>query len=99
MEATSRIPSALKRNPANNPHAYSRDLLLSLYRPNLEVPEEADLSLTCFYGEVRPPLANIPLSDLEKKLLTMVSINSEVGNRRFNNQNKQQRKPQQDKGM
>jgi hypothetical protein len=63
-----------------------RDFLLNLI--NLEgaqvYPEDLDTSLSCFIDaemENRLPLAHLPLSDMEKKLLSMLSINSDMGRR------------------
>lgn len=50
------------------------------------IPEDLDTSLKCFTApeaENRLPLAHLPLSEIEKKLLSMLSINSEMGRRNF----------------
>lgn len=70
-----------KRNPVDNPYAYSRDLLLNVFSTTLPLPEDIDKSLAAFVSEPRPPLAHLPLSDIEKRVLSMVSINSEATRR------------------
>jgi hypothetical protein len=71
-------------------NVYTRDFMLELFATDYSLPEDADTSLSAYLEEPRPPLANLPLSDLEKRLLSMVSINSE-GNRRNNYQNNKKR--------
>lgn len=80
------------RNPKNNPHLYTRDLILNLYSDQYPFPEDIDQGLAAFVDEPRPPLAHLPLSDIEKRLLNMVSINSE-GNRRNNYANAKPKAP------
>ncbi|KAJ3273316.1 hypothetical protein HDV01_004533 [Terramyces sp. JEL0728] len=72
-----------KRNPVNNPYAYPRDLLLNVFSTTLPLPDDTDKSLAAFVSEPRPPLAHLPLSDIEKKVLSMVSINSEATRRMY----------------
>ena len=74
------LPSGMKRNPNPNPFEISRDALLDFYK-EFDLPAEADSTLDCFVDECRLPLAHLPLSDIEKKLLSLVSINSEAGKR------------------
>ncbi|KAJ3359934.1 hypothetical protein HDU91_004764 [Kappamyces sp. JEL0680] len=67
----SQIPSALKRNPVENPFAYSREFMLNLFdlASGLDsLPDDVDPSLLCWMEEAREPLAMMPLSDTEKKL-------------------------------
>lgn len=68
----SQIPSALKRNPVENPFAYSREFMLNLFdlASGLDsLPDDVDPSLLCWMEEAREPLAMMPLSDTEKKLV------------------------------
>jgi hypothetical protein len=81
------MSSQTKSNLAVKENVYTRDFMLGLFATDYPLPEDADTSLSAYVDQPRPPLANLPLSDLEKRLLSMVSINSE-GNRRNNYQNK-----------
>ncbi|KAJ3323221.1 hypothetical protein HDV06_001988 [Boothiomyces sp. JEL0866] len=72
-----------KRNPVDNPYAYPRDLLLNVFSTTLPLPADTDKSLGAFVLEARPPLAHLPLSDIEKRVLSMVSINSEATRRMY----------------
>ncbi|ORY39377.1 hypothetical protein BCR33DRAFT_720210 [Rhizoclosmatium globosum] len=61
---------------------YSREMLLSLFDPDLQAPPDLDSSLPIFVAETLDPVANLPLSETEKKILALGSVNSEVGSRR-----------------
>jgi hypothetical protein len=81
-----KIPSATKQTEKQ--YVYTRDFLLGLFSTDYPLPGDADTSLSAFVAEPRPPLANIPLSELEKRLLSMVSINSDSNRRNYRDQKK-----------
>jgi hypothetical protein len=85
-EIKPKIPSAAKQTEKQ--YVYTRDFLLGLFSTDYPLPEDADTSLSAFVAEPRPPLANLPLSDLEKRLLSMVSINSDSNRRNYRDQKK-----------
>ncbi|KAL5032691.1 hypothetical protein BDV3_001246 [Batrachochytrium dendrobatidis] len=77
-------------NQTSNPFSFSRDVILGLFRDlNMLKPADFDETLGCFVKEGRDPLANVPLSEHEKKLLSMSSINSEAPMRRPNSSYRQ----------
>jgi hypothetical protein len=57
--------------------------MLDFFSMDYPAPKDTDLTLGAFAKEQRPPLALLPLSESEIRLLNMSSINSE-GNRRTN---------------
>ncbi|KAJ3086378.1 hypothetical protein HK102_013208 [Quaeritorhiza haematococci] len=62
----------------SNPFRYSRELILSLFDPHLPVPADFEAHEHVTSKDPNIPLANIPLSDQEKKLLSLPSVNSDV---------------------
>jgi hypothetical protein len=90
---TKNVPST-PRNLSSNPYFYTRDEILNLYSDDYELPSDVNTSLLAFVVEPRPPLAHLPLSESEKRLLNMVSINSE-GNRRNNYRDQKQKNQRQ----
>eukprot|EP00842_Homolaphlyctis_polyrhiza_P004937 jgi/Hompol1/5444/HPOL_001695-RA len=79
--STSASRTSYMANAAKSPFKYSRDLLLSLFDPALPRPKDFDVERGCFVEEAREPLAHLPLSDTEKKLLSMATINSDATRR------------------
>ncbi|KAH9269447.1 hypothetical protein BASA83_008530 [Batrachochytrium salamandrivorans] len=64
---------------------FPRDVMLSFFQDTSMVrPSDFDDSLGCFVLEGQDPLANLPLSEHEKKLLSLASINSDATTRRPN---------------
>ena len=91
--------STLKRNPQQNEFFYTRDMILNLFSLDCPFPADIDESLDAFVDEPRPPLAHLPLSDIEKRLLSMVTINSEANRRTHNYQNKKRDRPERPQGL
>jgi hypothetical protein len=63
----------------DNNQLYSKEFLLQFYAPSLPIHPGADLTLGATLDPVSdtlPPMANLPLTDLEKKLFSS-SINPE----------------------
>ncbi|KAI8926187.1 hypothetical protein BC831DRAFT_457831 [Entophlyctis helioformis] len=71
----SALPAA---NAIPNPFKYSRDFLLSLFSPDCPLPAVFDTSLGSYNAIAREPLANLPLSEQEKRLLMQANINSDT---------------------
>ncbi|TPX37157.1 hypothetical protein SmJEL517_g01056 [Synchytrium microbalum] len=71
------------RAPAEpNPFRYTRDFMVGLYSPDLPLPDGCDLSDKILASDqILEPMANIPLTETEKKILAAGSINSEVARR------------------
>ncbi|KAJ3416190.1 hypothetical protein HDV05_002835 [Chytridiales sp. JEL 0842] len=63
---------------------YTKEFILSLYNPNLKPPADFDPVPGLTVTDTLEPLANVPFSEQEKKLLAMPSVNSEIGNRKPN---------------
>ena len=55
--------------PAEKPWQYSKEFLLSFFQPQLDLASDMDLSLGATTEETLLPMANLPLSDLEKRVL------------------------------
>ena len=55
--------------PKPNPFKYQRDFMVGLYSPDLPLPEGCDLSDKILVSDqVLEPMANIPLTETEKKV-------------------------------
>ncbi|KAJ3027221.1 UNVERIFIED_CONTAM: hypothetical protein HDU68_004224 [Siphonaria sp. JEL0065] len=61
---------------------YSREALLGLFDPSVAAPNDLDASLPIFASDALEPVANLPLTETEKKILALGSVNSEVQTRR-----------------
>ncbi|KAJ3023455.1 UNVERIFIED_CONTAM: hypothetical protein HDU68_008611 [Siphonaria sp. JEL0065] len=61
---------------------YSREALLGLFDPSVVAPTDLDASLPIFVADALEPVANLPLTETEKKILALGSVNSEVQTRR-----------------
>ncbi|TPX40378.1 hypothetical protein SeMB42_g06034 [Synchytrium endobioticum] len=65
--------------PEPNHFKYTRDFMVGLYSPDLPLPDGCDLSEKILVSDkVLEPMANIPLTDTERKILASQAINSEV---------------------
>ncbi|KAJ3329669.1 hypothetical protein HDU76_007423 [Blyttiomyces sp. JEL0837] len=63
---------------ATSQYRYTREFILSLYDPGLQPPADFDANIPLVtVNEPLEPLANIPLTELEKRLLSMASVNSD----------------------
>ncbi|KAJ3123390.1 hypothetical protein HK098_001934 [Nowakowskiella sp. JEL0407] len=67
---------------SENPFKYSKDFLLSLFDIDLPLPSDFEPNEHATLSSPNPPLANIPLTELEKKLFSMNVINPTNDQRR-----------------
>jgi hypothetical protein len=77
--------------PPAQKFVYSKEYILSFYTENCSISESLDLTLAAVSAQTLPPLANVPLSDLEKKLFSSSNFNSD-GNRRNNFKNREEKR-------
>ncbi|KAJ3211362.1 hypothetical protein HDU82_006024 [Entophlyctis luteolus] len=62
---------------------YTREVLLARFHDCLlDPPADLDQSLSIFIQTALDPVANVPLSDFERKILTLGAVNSELSTRR-----------------
>ena len=72
----------------NNPWLYSKEYLLSFYSNPSPLLKDIDLELGATTTETLDPLANLPLSEVEKKIFNSFSINSDSKRSNFRNYKK-----------
>ncbi|TPX71260.1 hypothetical protein CcCBS67573_g06281 [Chytriomyces confervae] len=61
---------------------FSREALLARFDHEASPPSDLDPNLSIFSIAALEPMANLPLTELEKKILSLGSVNSETGPRR-----------------
>ncbi|KAI8615226.1 hypothetical protein BC830DRAFT_1123725 [Chytriomyces sp. MP71] len=69
-------------NPQPTVVRFTREFLVSLFEPECSPLADMDTSLFIFADTALEPMANVPLSDTEKKILANGTVNSEIGSRR-----------------
>jgi hypothetical protein len=74
--------------PAKSPYSYSKEVLLSYFTSPLPIPPALqEVPFVCSV-ETLVPLANLPLSEVEKKLIGSANINAETKPRQSHDKNR-----------
>lgn len=73
---------------AKSPHSYSKEVLLSYFSTPLPIPPALqEVPFVCSV-ETLVPMANLPLSEVEKKLISSANINAETKQRQNHDKNR-----------
>lgn len=58
--------------PSLNPFLFTREALLEMFSLSFELPKDTNKEILVFHTEPRNPLAFVPLSDQEKRVISYI---------------------------
>jgi hypothetical protein len=85
---TTGMPVKAPAKSPQSPHSYSKEVLLSYFSSPLSIPPALqEVPFVCSV-ETLVPMANLPLSEVEKKLIGSANINAEIKQRPNHDKNR-----------